>query len=86
MNTSRVGWFVSTYVHVLTATKKKIRYIVLLDQPCAAKPCLNGGTCKKVDGKKFTCTCLPGYSGDRCQERGKLLNNYKVNEIFSIYC
>ena len=65
---------------------KTIRNIVLLDQPCAAKPCLNGGTCKKVDAKKFTCTCLPGYSGDRCQERGKLLNNYTVNEIFSIYC
>ena len=33
---------------------------------CASNPCLNGGTCTdRVNG--FTCSCVPGFSGTRCQ-------------------
>ncbi|XP_052706401.1 uncharacterized protein LOC128181881 [Crassostrea angulata] len=35
-------------------------------QPCHSNPCLNGGTCKN-EGDTFTCTCFPGYQGDRCE-------------------
>uniref|UniRef100_A0A3Q3WBH3 EGF-like domain-containing protein n=1 Tax=Mola mola TaxID=94237 RepID=A0A3Q3WBH3_MOLML len=38
---------------------------------CHYRPCHNNGTCFDVrqggDGRKFTCTCLPGYEGERCQ-------------------
>ncbi|XP_072046864.1 uncharacterized protein [Amphiura filiformis] len=33
---------------------------------CAPTPCLNGGTCR--DGiNQFTCDCVSGYTGSRCQ-------------------
>ena len=36
------------------------------------QPCLNGGSC--TDGiNTFTCDCVTGYSGDRC-EIGKYCN------------
>lgn len=33
---------------------------------CASDPCTNGGTCvDQVNG--FTCSCVPGFTGDVCQ-------------------
>lgn len=38
---------------------------------CNSKPCQNNGTCSDVkqyhDGKNFTCTCSPGYTGESCE-------------------
>uniref|UniRef100_A0A3P8TTD8 Delta/notch-like EGF repeat containing n=1 Tax=Amphiprion percula TaxID=161767 RepID=A0A3P8TTD8_AMPPE len=38
---------------------------------CLHRPCRNNGTCTDVrqggEGRNFTCTCQPGYEGERCQ-------------------
>eukprot|EP00064_Thunnus_orientalis_P014488 superscaffoldBa00002520_g14534 len=38
---------------------------------CHHRPCRNNGTCTDVrqggEGRNFTCTCPPGYEGERCQ-------------------
>ncbi|GFS78936.1 hypothetical protein NPIL_692791, partial [Nephila pilipes] len=34
--------------------------------PCASKPCQNGGTCD-VEGSKFRCSCKPPFTGIQCQ-------------------
>lgn len=33
---------------------------------CTENFCLNGGSCHK-NGAVHTCSCAPGYAGDRCQ-------------------
>lgn len=44
---------------------------------CASNPCLNDGLC--IDGDyRYTCQCLPGFSGQKCQFRddeGKITSN-----------
>lgn len=43
----------------------------LFQNLCAAKPCLNNGTCYMgYTEKQFVCFCLTGYSGETC-EKGK---------------
>ncbi|XP_007251656.3 delta and Notch-like epidermal growth factor-related receptor [Astyanax mexicanus] len=38
---------------------------------CHTKPCENNGTCTDLrqgdEGRNYTCTCPPGFEGDRCQ-------------------
>jgi hypothetical protein len=42
---------------------------------CASSPCLNLAQCQ--DGiDSYTCICLPGFTGPRCEtDIGKLINN-----------
>eukprot|EP00808_Paulinella_micropora_P022407 g74689.t1 len=42
---------------------------VVASDPCAARPCLNGGECQSVLSTlsdSFICSCPPGYSGPTC--------------------
>ncbi len=39
---------------------------------CDPNPCLNGGTCKDRDNS-FTCTCVDGFVGDKCEIPGVIL-------------
>ena len=41
-------------------------YITVID-PCAATPCVNNGNCTAVSPYKYTCQCLPSYSGSHCE-------------------
>jgi hypothetical protein len=42
---------------------------MLLGDPCADNPCLNGASCIPNSSGGFTCQCPPGYSGQRCEDR-----------------
>lgn len=53
--------------------------------PCVEEPCANNGTCIRLGmTQNFTCICLSGYTGDRCQT-GKYkfysLLSYVMNQI-----
>ena len=37
---------------------------------CFITPCYNGGTCSIFD-QRVKCECPKGFSGDRCEKRGK---------------
>ena len=37
---------------------------------CSSSPCLNGGECITADdSNRFDCICLPGFTGQLCQEQ-----------------
>ncbi|XP_030650045.1 inactive serine protease PAMR1 [Chanos chanos] len=36
---------------------------------CSSYPCLNGGTCFLDPVQSFRCSCLPGYTGTRCENK-----------------
>ena len=38
---------------------------------CATAPCLNGGTCIDVFGRR-SCTCTVGFGGDSCEEQDEI--------------
>ena len=35
--------------------------------PCAKVSCLNGGNCQSLEGGKFECACLEGFTGEYCE-------------------
>lgn len=43
--------------------------------PCGSSPCLNNGTCS-ANGANFTCYCVDGYDGIRCEST--MLLNFKT--------
>uniref|UniRef100_K1QML7 Fibropellin-3 n=1 Tax=Magallana gigas TaxID=29159 RepID=K1QML7_MAGGI len=47
--------------------------------PCVEEPCANNGTCIRLGmTQNFTCICLSGYTGDRCQT--------EIDECTSLPC
>ena len=36
--------------------------------PCAKKPCLNGGICTETGNNSRSCQCAVGYSGENCEK------------------
>ena len=47
---------------------------------CESNPCLNNGTCSdQVSG--YTCSCPPGFAGDRCEAGSK-----QFSALFVCFC
>lgn len=43
-----------------------LSFLNLEINPCDAKPCLNGGTCKASDNG-YSCQCPDKFTGDNCE-------------------
>ena len=52
-------------MHVINSTGVN----VCRPSPCSPNPCQNGGACAETSdtAQGYTCTCTPGWEGDRCQ-------------------
>ncbi|XP_077098803.1 protocadherin Fat 3 isoform X2 [Siphateles boraxobius] len=40
---------------------------VLFPDPCLGGPCQNGASCAKLPSGDFSCSCLPQFTGSRCE-------------------
>lgn len=49
--------------------RNKIILFFLAESPCFGNPCKNHGKCTVKD-TAFTCTCLQGFKGDKCETLG----------------
>lgn len=45
-----------------------------MEDSCLERPCENGATCHNIVNGDYTCECVYGYQGDRC-ETGKRYDN-----------
>nr|XP_026691209.1 slit homolog 2 protein isoform X2 [Ciona intestinalis] len=41
---------------------------VLQDDPCSDNDCQHGSLCYVEQGRGYSCVCLPGYTGDKCEK------------------
>ena len=37
---------------------------------CRSNPCLNGAKCFMASEFEYSCQCLPGYKGRKCENKG----------------
>ncbi|XP_070533833.1 uncharacterized protein [Ptychodera flava] len=45
-----------------------VAHLTVIDRTCYPRnPCMYNGTCEDVNADTFSCTCQPGYRGDRCE-------------------
>ncbi|TRY83135.1 hypothetical protein DNTS_020651, partial [Danionella cerebrum] len=56
----------SRYAEVAGLSDVKVG-CVLYPDPCLARPCQNGASCTTLPSGDFTCTCLPQFTGSRCE-------------------
>jgi len=42
---------------------------MIIGDPCAQNPCLNGGQCQPNGMGGFTCVCVQPFTGQRCEDR-----------------
>lgn len=50
---------------------------------CDSNPCENGGSC--VDGiNNYTCACVPGYTGDRCNQSESILLFFYLTRLHGL--
>ncbi|CAH3149044.1 unnamed protein product [Porites evermanni] len=38
--------------------------------PCQSSPCWNNATCQGMEGWRYNCTCMEGFSGNNCEQGG----------------
>ncbi|XP_013395866.1 fibropellin-1-like [Lingula anatina] len=54
----------------LKCTEANSQVVTTIKDNCIGNSCRNNGTCIPSE-KNYTCRCLPGYSGDRCEKVNK---------------
>ncbi|CAC5376663.1 PLG [Mytilus coruscus] len=47
------------------------------NQGCTTNPCLHGGSCQNTENGGYSCQCLNGYEGDRCELKVPSLDDCK---------
>ena len=50
---------------------------------CVNHTCLNGGSCVD-DVNNYTCRCVPGFKGDRCEKSKILWNTIDIRKLFNL--
>ncbi|XP_048588946.1 neurogenic locus Notch protein [Nematostella vectensis] len=71
----------------------------VIPKPCDSSPCSNGSVCNNTqDGKNYTCTCSPGYTGRHCDtvilkpcdsspcSNGSVCNNTQDGKNYTCTC
>uniref|UniRef100_A0A672R052 FAT atypical cadherin 3 n=1 Tax=Sinocyclocheilus grahami TaxID=75366 RepID=A0A672R052_SINGR len=56
----------SRYAEVAGLSDMKLG-CVLYPDPCLGRPCQNGASCTKLPSGDFSCSCLPQFTGSRCE-------------------
>ncbi|XP_065146783.1 protocadherin Fat 3 [Paramisgurnus dabryanus] len=56
----------SQYAEVAGLSEVKLG-CVLYPDPCLGGPCKNGAACAKLPSGDFSCSCLPQFTGSRCE-------------------
>lgn len=70
--------FVFIYVIRYSLTSELPWYtLALVSNPCARKPCKNGGKCTSdFDGQQYQCQCPEGFRGTNCEGKRQLKSSH----------